>query len=180
MKSSGLSSARKGRLSATHDYRGRIALVLGASRGIGAETARAFGRAGARVVLASRDESALRGVADEIAAEGAEALVQPVDLASPASLVELGHRIEGSYGHLDCAFNNAGEGFRPTPLAEVPNEAFELVQRVSVLGTFLALKQEIPLMLKAGKGAIVNMSSTAGLSAFAGEAPYVAAKHAIL
>ena len=105
---------------------------------------------------------------------------RPVDLADPRSVEALGEFLGASFGRLDCPFNNAGEGYWPTPLAEVPREAFERVIRVTVLGTFLALREEIPLRVEAGGGAIVNMSSTAGLSAFAGGGPYVTAKHAIL
>jgi len=159
---------------------GRGALVVGASRGIGAETARAFARRGATVVLAARDETALRGVATRIEQDGGTALVQRVDVAESGSLRGLGERIDRDLGRLDFAFNNAGEGMPPTPLADIPEEAFDRVLRVTVLGTFRALREEIPRMLRHGGGSIVNMSSTAGVSAFAGGGAYVAAKHAIL
>ncbi len=159
---------------------GKTALVVGASRGIGAEAARTFARAGATVVLASRDDAALRGVAKEIEGSGGRALVQTVDLANPASIHALGARVDRDLGRLDVAFNNAGEGFAPTPLAEIPEEAFDRVQRITVLGTFLALRQEIPRMVRGGGGAIVNMSSTAGMSGFLGGGAYVTAKHAIV
>lgn len=161
-------------------WRGRTALVVGASRGIGAETARAFAREGARVVLASRDTAALEKVAEEIGAEGGSAAVQPLDLADASSVKDLGERLDREGGRLDFAFNNAGEGSLPTPLAEIPPDAFDRVQRVTVLGTFLALQQEIPRMLHGGGGSIVNMSSTAGVQGFLGGGAYVAAKHAIL
>jgi NAD(P)-dependent dehydrogenase (short-subunit alcohol dehydrogenase family) len=166
--------------SAAASFHDRVALVLGASRGIGAATAREFARRGARVVLAARDPDALRRVAGSIAETGAEALAQPADLGDPASLSALFARIRDSFGRLDCAFNNAGEGAAPTPLAEIPPEVFERVLRVTVEGTFRALREEIPLILASGGGAIVNMSSTAGLSAFAGGSAYVTAKHAIV
>lgn len=158
----------------------RVALVLGASRGIGAAAARAFAEEGAHVVLASRDEPALRGVADEIHARGGGASVERVDLGELRSVEALGSAIRSRFGRLDCAFNNAGEGYLPTPFAEVPDEAFERVHRVTVLGTFRALQQEIRLMVEHGGGAIVNMASTAGTSAYFGGGPYVAAKHAVL
>jgi NAD(P)-dependent dehydrogenase (short-subunit alcohol dehydrogenase family) len=161
-------------------FGGKVVLVLGASRGIGAETALAFGRAGASVVLASRDAPALEKVAGRIRAERGTATVIPTDLSDPQSVAALGARIRSELPGLNVAFNNAGEGYAPTPLAEVPLDAFERVMRVTVTGTFLAMQQEIPLLLRAGGGSIVNMSSTAGLQAFRGGAPYVAAKHAIL
>ncbi|MGI0053798.1 MAG: SDR family NAD(P)-dependent oxidoreductase, partial [Thermoplasmata archaeon] len=161
-------------------FAGRVVLVIGASRGIGAETAKLFARRGARTVLASRDEASLRAVARTITESGGEAVVYPVDLTGAASVARLGSRIEEGFGGLDSAFNNAGEGAPPTPLAEVPPEIFERVLRVTVQGTFLALREEIGLMLRTGGGSIVNMSSTAGVSGFPGGGPYIAAKHAII
>ena len=165
---------------ASRRFVGRTALVVGASRGIGATTAAAFAREGARVVLASRDAAALDRVARAIREEGGEAWAHAVDLADAASVVALGRRISELTGRLDCAFNNAGEGLMPTPLAEVSEADFARVLDVTVVGTFRALRQEIPLILASGGGAIVNMSSTAGLSGFAGGGPYTTAKHAIL
>jgi NAD(P)-dependent dehydrogenase (short-subunit alcohol dehydrogenase family) len=162
------------------EIEGRIALVTGASRGIGEATAVAFATAGARVVLAARDREALEQVARRIRGIGGEALVVVTDLAVPESIRKMGASILEGFGGLDWAVNNAGEGHRPTPLADIPDAAFEQVLRVTVTGTFLSMKEEIPIMLRGGRGAIVNVSSTAGTSAFAGGAPYVAAKHAIL
>jgi NAD(P)-dependent dehydrogenase (short-subunit alcohol dehydrogenase family) len=159
---------------------GKVALVLGASRGIGAATARALARQGARVVLASRDRTGLERVRASILADGGDALVQPVDLTDPVSLDALRDRLTDTCGRLDCAFNNAGEGAPPTPLAEVAPDVFERVLRVTVHGTFLAMRQEIPLLVRSGGGAIVNMASTAGVSAFPGGGAYVAAKHAVI
>lgn len=158
----------------------RVALVVGASRGIGEATAQAFAQEGAEVVLASRDERALRGVAAEIHESGGRASVERVDLGEPRSVEALGSALRSRFGRLDCAFNNAGDGCLPTPLADVPDEAFERVHRVTVLGTFRALQQEIRLMVEHGGGTIVNMASTAGTSAYFGGGPYVAAKHAVL
>jgi NAD(P)-dependent dehydrogenase (short-subunit alcohol dehydrogenase family) len=162
------------------EFGGKVAVVVGASRGIGADTARAFARRGARLVLASRDVGGLEGVAREIEAIGGEAGVVPLDASREEDFATLAAETRRRYGRLDFAFNNQGEGFRPSDLVDVPTDAFDLVLRVSVRGTFLAMKHEIPLMLEGGGGAVVNMSSTAGLTAFRGGGPYVAAKHAVL
>jgi NAD(P)-dependent dehydrogenase (short-subunit alcohol dehydrogenase family) len=159
---------------------GRVALITGASRGIGAATARAFAQAGAAVVLAARDEAALVAVAQEVQALGGEALAVPTDVGEPAAVERLVQRTLDAYGHLDAAFNNAGATFRPTPLADLPIEEFDRVVQVNLRGVFLAMKYEVPAMLASGAGAIVNMSSTAGLRAVPGVAPYVASKHGVI
>jgi len=164
----------------TGEFRGKVALVVGASRGIGADTGRAFARRGASVVLASRSTADLERVAREIRSEGGEALVLPVDLSDEAGVAKLGGEIRGRFGRLDCAFNNAGEGSPLAALAETPTEVFDRVHQVTVRGTFLAMKQEIPLLLESGGGSIVNMSSTAGFQAYRGGGPYTSAKHAVL
>ena len=152
-------------------FKSKVALVVGASKGIGADTARLFARRGASVVLASRDVEGLTTVAQEIQELGQEALVVPLDLTDDASIDRLGTEIRTRFGRLDVAFNNSGEGAPPTDLADVPPATFDLVFRVTVRGTFRAMQQEIPLLLATGGGAIVNMSSTAGISAFRGGGP---------
>ena len=157
----------------------KVAIITGASRGIGAATARAFARAGASVVLAARDELALALVAQDIIAAGGQALVVPTDVGDPASVEHLIGRTLEVYGRLDAVFNNAGDTHMPAPLADIPFDDFDRVLQVNLRGVFLAMKYEIPAML-AGGGAIVNMSSTAGLNGVRGMAAYVAAKHGIV
>jgi NAD(P)-dependent dehydrogenase (short-subunit alcohol dehydrogenase family) len=158
----------------------RVALVTGASRGIGASVARSFAKAGAAVALASRDETALAGVAAQIRDEGGAALVVPTDVSDQAAVASLVEAVLTQFGRLDFACNNAaGGGHRPTPLADVPVEAFDSGLTVTLRGVFLAMKYEIPAMLSNGGGAIVNTSSTAGLQAVGGLAAYVSAKHGL-
>jgi NAD(P)-dependent dehydrogenase (short-subunit alcohol dehydrogenase family) len=158
----------------------KVALVVGASRGIGAATALAFARAGARVVLAARDAEALGAVAAGIRAEGAEALAIPTDVTRPEDVARLFARIRATFGRLDCAFNNAAAAPAPAPLADIPLDGFDLAVEVNLRGIFLAMREELPLLLASGGGAIVNMSSTAGERGVPGIAAYVATKHAIL
>jgi NAD(P)-dependent dehydrogenase (short-subunit alcohol dehydrogenase family) len=158
----------------------KIAIVTGASRGIGAATARVFAAAGASVVLAARSTSDLETLSREITGMGGEAFAVPTDVTDPASVEALVERAVSTFGRLDAAFNNAGSGHQPTPLAELAVDEFDEVLAVNARGVFLAMKHEIPAMQATGGGAIVNMTSTAGLRGVKGIAAYVAGKHAII
>jgi NAD(P)-dependent dehydrogenase (short-subunit alcohol dehydrogenase family) len=159
---------------------GKVAVVTGASRGIGAAVARAFARAGAAVALVARDTTALNRLAGELREAGGRALAVPADVTDADQMGRMVERVVAEFGRLDMACNNAaGGGHPPTPLADVPLEAFESGLAVSLCGVFLAMKLEIPAMLETGGGAIVNMSSTAGLQAVGGLAAYVSAKHGV-
>jgi NAD(P)-dependent dehydrogenase (short-subunit alcohol dehydrogenase family) len=159
---------------------GKVALVAGASRGIGAVTAQAFARAGAAVVLAARDQQALDKVADDIRAEGGQALAVATDVGDPASVERLVQRTLDAFGRLDAAFNNATDGPMPAPLAEIDPEGFDRAIRTNVRGTFLGMKYQVPAMLRSGGGAIVNMASVGGVQAAANLAGYVAGKAGII
>ncbi|HZQ34655.1 MAG TPA: glucose 1-dehydrogenase [Dehalococcoidia bacterium] len=173
------SGAREPRLNGL--FSGKVAIVTGASRGIGAATARAFAAAGARVVLAARDAAALAGVAREVTAAGGEAIPVPTDVGDPDAVERLVNAAVEAFGRVDAAFNNAaGGGHPPTPLAEVAVEDFDGAFRVNLRGVFLCMKYEIPAMLAGGGGAIVNMASTAGVRGVPGLAAYGATKHGIV
>lgn len=161
------------------DMAGKVALVTGASRGIGAATARAFHAAGARVAITARDTGALKALADELGGPD-QTLAVPADISDPAAVSDLVARVVAMYGRLDYAVNNAaGGGHGPTPLAEIPLAAFDSGTAVTLRGVFLSLQAEIPAMLRSGAGAIVNISSTAGRQAVGGLATYVTAKHGV-
>jgi NAD(P)-dependent dehydrogenase (short-subunit alcohol dehydrogenase family) len=158
---------------------GKVALITGASRGIGAAIAREFHAAGARLAITARDAHALVALADELG--GADrTLAIPADVSDPASVIAMVERTVAEFGHLDCAVNNAaGGGHPPTPLADVSLEAFDSGLAVTLRGVFLSMRSEIPALVSSGGGAIVNLSSTAGLQAVGGLATYVAAKHGV-
>ncbi|HEV7585848.1 MAG TPA: SDR family NAD(P)-dependent oxidoreductase [Solirubrobacteraceae bacterium] len=160
---------------------GKTAIVTGASRGIGAETARALAAAGASVALAARDANGLGRLAEEIIASGGRALAVPTDIGEADAIQELVARTVETFGGLDIAFNNAaGGGHPPTPLVDVAVEDFDSALAINLRGTFLCMKHELPAMLDGGGGAIVNMASTAGLEAVGGLAAYVSSKHGIV
>ncbi len=160
--------------------RGKVALVVGASKGIGAVTAQAFAREGAAVVVAARDAAALESVAAGIEAGGGRALAVPADVTDPDSVRALVDRAVSTYGRLDAAFNNATDGPKPAPLAEIDVAKFDQGIATNIRGTFLGMKFQIPAMLASGGGAIVNMASLAGLNGTANLAAYVAGKAGII
>jgi NAD(P)-dependent dehydrogenase (short-subunit alcohol dehydrogenase family) len=160
-------------------FAGKVVLVAGASRGIGAATAQAFARAGAKVVLAARDKQALESIASSIRAVG-EAFPIPCDVGDAASVERLVSQTMSTFGRLDAAFNNATDGPMPTPLADIDPADFDRGIRTNIRGTFLGMKYQIPAMLKSGGGAIVNMASSAGVSGVSNLAAYVAAKAGII
>ncbi|WP_326820993.1 SDR family NAD(P)-dependent oxidoreductase [Streptosporangium sp. NBC_01756] len=159
---------------------GRVALVAGASRGIGAVTARAFAQAGAAVVLGARDGQAVESVAESIRAEGGEALAVLTDVGDAMSSERLVRQALDVFGRLDAAFNNATDGPPLAPLADIDPDDFDRGIRTNIRGTFLGMKYQIPAMLASGGGAIVNMASTAGIQGTANLAAYVAGKAGII
>ncbi|MBN8940864.1 MAG: SDR family oxidoreductase [Rhizobiales bacterium] len=167
-------------MTVSFDFSGKVALVVGASRGIGAEAARAFARAGAAVVLAARSQAAIADVAGEIQASGGRALAVAADVTDPASMKALVARAVDQFGRLDAAFNNATDGPRPAPLAEIDVDAFDLGIRTNIHGTFHGMKFQIAAMLDNGGGTIVNMASTAGVEGVSSLAAYVAGKAGII
>lgn len=159
---------------------GRVALVAGASKGIGAATAEAFARAGAAVVLGARNADALQSVVARIESHGGRAIGVRTDVADVDSMRNLVDQALATYGRLDAAFNNATDGPLPAPLADIDPDEFDRGIATNIRGTFLGMKFEIPAMLRSGGGAIVNMASIAGLNGTANLAAYVAGKAGII
>ena len=159
--------------------RGKVALVLGASRGIGAAAARAIASEGAKVVVASRDLRALEALAAELRAGGAEAIAVRADVCDDDDVEAVVAKATATFGGLDAAFNNAGAGNRPVPFADMPLEELDASLRLNLRGTLVAMKFQLAAMAARG-GAIVNMASTAGLQGARGLLAYSAAKHAVI
>ncbi len=159
---------------------GRVALVAGASRGIGAATAEAFAAAGAAVVLGARDVAAVEAVASGIRASGGQAVAAGLDVTDADSVRDLVDLALSRFGRLDAAFNNATAGPLPAPLADIDPAEFDLGIATNIRGTFLGMKFQIPAMLGGGGGAIVNMASLAGVNGTANLAAYVAGKAGII
>jgi NAD(P)-dependent dehydrogenase (short-subunit alcohol dehydrogenase family) len=162
----------------TFPMSGKVALVTGASRGIGAAIAAALTDAGAHVVLAARDKDGLSLLVQTLRSSGGQATAMPVDVTDEDSVKNLLAGISERFGRLDAAVNNAASGGRtPAPLTDWATEDFDSAIAVNLRGVFLCMKYEIELMLATGTGAaIVNMSSTAGEQGVAGLSGYTASK----
>ncbi|MBT2441186.1 glucose 1-dehydrogenase [Streptomyces sp. ISL-36] len=158
----------------------KVALITGASSGIGAAAARVFAREGARVVLTARREEKLKALVAALREQGAEAEYVVADMTRREDTRAAVAHAVASYGRLDLAFNNAGWGTGREPLHEMDDELYDRIMDVNVRGVWNCLRDEIAAMLPTGGGAIVNTSSVGGLLATPVAAPYVAAKHAVI
>lgn len=159
---------------------GKVALITGAGGGIGSATARVFAREGARLVLSDLDSGPGEALCREITAAGGEATFIAADVTRLEDCEAMVAHVEGAFGRLDVAFNNAGHIGVLKPLLEYPAAEYERIVDVNIKGTWNCVRAELPLLLKGKGGAVVNMSSAAGAIAMGGMAPYVMAKHAII
>lgn len=163
---------------------GKIALVTGASSGIGRATSLEMARNGARVTVADVNEEGGRETVDAIEKAGGEAIFVRADVTSGADVQAMIRTAVESFGRLDCAVNNAGVGGtsrdgRRFATHEYPEELWTRIIAVNLTGVFLCLQHEIGQMLAQGGGAIVNIASIAGLVGGFGT-PYGASKHAVV
>jgi 7-alpha-hydroxysteroid dehydrogenase len=157
---------------------GRVALVTGAGRGIGAGCARAFAEAGADVAITARTEEQLEAVASEVRALGRKALAFPADVSELAKLDELVDAAMSDYGRIDVVVNNVG-GSMPQPLLDTSVRAFEHAFHFNVTTAFALSKAAIPHMLAGDGGSIVNISSAMGRLRDRGFVAYGTAKAAL-
>lgn len=157
-----------------------VALVTGATSGMGAATAKAYAAAAYRVVLAGRRAEKGAAVADEIVQSGGTAQFVQCDVSDETQVKALLDACIDTYGRLDTAFNNAGiEGDIFVPTHEQRSENYQRVFDVNVRGVLLCMQHEITLMLENG-GSIINNASTGGLVGFQGMSIYSASKHAVV
>ena len=141
---------------------GRVALVTGSGRGIGAATALAFADAGADVVISARTEKQLEETAEKVRARGARALIVPCDVLEADQRKQLVDRTLEEFGRLDVLVNNAG-GWGPSPTLELSEEDFEACFRFNVTTALAMTRLAVPRIIEtAGSGSIVNISSVAG------------------
>ncbi len=159
----------------------KVALITGGTTGIGRDTAVLFAKEGAKVVFSGRREVEGNETLDLVRAAGGDGHFIKSDVSKSADVESLVQETIEKYGRLDVAFNNAGIEGVWLPLVEQTEENWDQVHNINLKGVWLSMKYEILQMLKQGDGgAVVNMSSVAGLIGAAGAGVYVASKHGVL
>ena len=159
---------------------GQVALVTGASRGIGRAVALGLARAGADVVLAARKAPDLEVVADEVRALGRRALAVPAHLGRRPDIDRLFDTALDAFGRLDVLVNNAGTNPVFGPLADMDEDVWDRIMTLNVKGYLLAAQRAARAMRPRGSGAIVNVASTAGVRASPGLGAYSVSKAAVI
>lgn len=159
---------------------GRVSLVTGGGSGIGRASALKFAREGAKVVVADVNIAGGEETVRIVKKNGGDAIFVKTDIAKAAEVNDLIKTAIDTYGHLDCAHNNAGiVGTPGLSFIDLTEEEWNSVMSINLKGIWLCMKYEIPQMLKQGGGAIVNTSSIAGLVAMPGISAYIVSKHGV-
>jgi len=161
-------------------FENKVALVTGAGSGIGQAAALLYAEQGASVIVSDINEKGGMETVDTVRKTGGKASFVKADVSVAEECRKLTEETIRVYNRLDIAFNNAGIGGEMNPVADMSLDGWQKVINVNLNSVFYCMKYEIPLMLKSGHGAIVNMSSILGQVGFANSAAYVAAKHGVV
>lgn len=159
---------------------GRSALISGAGSGIGRATALRFAQEGASVLVFDRDGDAAAATCAAITDLGARAVAVTGNVASPEDHVAAVATACGAFGKLDIAVNNAAIGLPPTPLHELALADWDRISDTNFRGMYLGLRAQVPALLAAGGGAIVNVASILGSVGRRGSGAYTACKHGVV
>lgn len=157
----------------------KVAIVTGSSSGIGKAVALTFGREGARVVVAARRQNLCERTVAEIHADGGKAISIPTDVTDESQVERLFSETVRQFGQLDILVNNAGIGVGGR-LVDMNTETFDRAIATNLRGTFLCARAGFRQMMHTGGGIMLNMSSVAGVQAWAGTGAYSASKHGIM
>lgn len=160
-------------------FEGRVAIVTGAGSGIGKAVAIALAAEGAKVVVSDLEAATAEAVVRGIEAAGGKALAYAGDVGRAEDVEASIELAVSRFGALHLAFNNAGIGGPLGPLADISIEDYRRLMDVNLHSVFYSMRYQIPAMLAAGGGAIVNNSSILGMVGDANAVPYVTAKHAV-
>jgi len=161
------------------DFSDQVALVTGASRGIGQRIAERFSRAGAAVILADVAEAEVEKAAEELREAGATALGVPMDVSSQESIKQALTRISQDFEKIDILVNNAGIT-RDKLMLRMSEDDWNRVIEINLTGVFQVTRQVLPLMVRKRYGRIINVASVVGQMGNAGQANYVASKAGVI
>jgi NAD(P)-dependent dehydrogenase (short-subunit alcohol dehydrogenase family) len=163
------------------NLQGKVAVITGASSGIGRAAAKLFAQNGAKLVVNARRKKELDDLVDEIGSDGGKAEAVVGDASNEAIAREMASVAIKRFGGLHVAFNNAGTLGEMGPIADISLEGWEETLRVNTTSAFLAAKHQLPVMVKNGGGSIIFTSSFVGYTAgFPGVAAYAASKAAVI
>src|SRR5580658_5542341 len=138
------------------DFHGKVALITGGGNGIGRAVALGFTQRGAKVVVVDRDQAAGEATAGILRQQGGDALFVAADVTKSAEVQNYVKTALDAYGSIDCFHNNAGIEGSVAPTAEYDEDMFDRVMATNVKGVFLGLRHVLPVMIKQGRGAVVN------------------------
>lgn len=158
----------------------KVAIITGAGSGIGEFTAKLFAAEGAKVVVSDISEPNGKRVADEIKKSGGEAIFVKADTSKAADHENLVKETLKAYGKLNIAVNNAGIGGPAAPTGEYPLDGWQKVIDINLTGVFYGMRYQLPEMVKAGSGSVVNIASILGQAGFENSGAYVASKHGVV
>ena len=161
-------------------FEGKVVFITGGGSGIGRATALRFAREGANVTVVGLSDTDNRETARLVEEVGQRSLAVTCDVTDSKAVQTALRQTVDQFGGLDIAFNNAGIELVPTPLAEITEEQFDRIINVNLRAVFVCMRNEIPLLLERGGGAIVNTSSGAGVKGFPGGTAYGASKHGLI
>ncbi|MBS0638575.1 MAG: glucose 1-dehydrogenase [Acetobacteraceae bacterium] len=162
------------------DFNGKVALITGGGNGIGRAVCLGFATRGAKVVVVDRDQAAGEATAGIVKQQGGDAMFVPADVTKSADVQNYVKLALDKYGAIDCFHNNAGIEGNVALTMDYDEDMFDRVMAVNVKGVFLGMRYILPVMIKQGRGSIVNTASVAGLVASPGMSAYVASKHAVI
>ena len=163
----------------TVDLTGKIAIITGASRGIGKSIACALAAQNATVILVARSKKDIQSLAQQITSTGGKAQAIPLDISQEKEVIGFFNDIVKRYEKLDILINNAGVNARGKVL-ETPIDALDNVMKVNIRGTFLCCREGLRVMALQKNGTIINMSSVMGFRGYVDQAAYAASKHAVV
>lgn len=161
-------------------FESKVALITGATSGVGAAVARRIAAEGGAVVLGARGKEAGDRVAEEIRAAGGRALFVPTDVTVEADVARLTEAALNEFGRLDAAFNNAGAVNAFGPVQDIDEAGWRADLELNLTAVYYGLRHQVPALTASGGGAILNNASNLGVVGMGSVAPYVAAKHAVV